>query len=115
MQYALLLYGDEQVWQTADEQTRREIYQRHERFLRLLQERDAVRGGAELAPTRTARTLRRGGADVTVTEGPFAETTEHLAGFYLIEAADMDEALALAAELPSGVIEVRPLVPPGDS
>jgi hypothetical protein len=111
MQYALLLYGDEKVWEAADQQERRDIYARHERFLRLLQERDALRGGAELAPTSAATTLRRQGEQVSVTDGPFAETAEQFAGFYLIEAADLDEALALAKELPSGVVEVRPLVP----
>ncbi|MFF5227953.1 YciI family protein [Dactylosporangium sp. NPDC000521] len=111
MQYALLLYGDERVWQEADEAARREIYARHERFMKLLVERGALVGGAELAPTGAATTLRRDGAAVSVTDGPFAETAEQLAGFYLIEAADLDEALALARELPSGVVEVRPMVP----
>ncbi|MER7009710.1 YciI family protein [Dactylosporangium sp. NPDC000555] len=70
-----------------------------------------MRGGAELAPTGAATTLRRRGDEVSVTDGPFAETGEQLAGFYLVEAADLDEALALTPELPSGVVEVRPLVP----
>jgi hypothetical protein len=108
MQYALLLYGDEQVWQAADESVKREIYAKHERFI---MERGALRGGAELAPTGAATTLRRDGAEVSVTDGPFAETAEQLAGFYLIEAGDLDEALALARELPSALVEVRPMVP----
>jgi hypothetical protein len=111
MQYALLLYGDEQVWQATDEAARREIYAKHERFIKLLMERGALRGGAELAPTGAATTLRRDDDTTSVTDGPFAETSEQLAGFYLIEAADLDEALALARELPSRVIEVRPMVP----
>lgn len=68
--------------------------------------------GANLQPSATATTIRRGtdGRD-TMIDGPFAETKEHLAGYYLVSAADLDEALALAAALPipSGSIEVRPV------
>ncbi len=115
MQYALLLYGDEKTWEAADDLQRREVYARHERFMKLLQDRDALRGGAELASTSAATTLRRHGEDVSVTDGPFAETAEQIGGFYLIEAADLDEAIALARELPSGTVEIRPLVPPQEA
>jgi hypothetical protein len=68
----------------------------------------------ELQPSATATTIRRayGGGD-TVVDGPFAETKEQLGGFYLIEATDLDEALALAARIPipAGAIEVRPVKP----
>lgn len=68
--------------------------------------------GASLQPTATATTLRlAAGAAPTVVDGPFAETKEQLGGFYLISAADLDEALELAAALPVpyGSIEVRPV------
>lgn len=67
---------------------------------------------ANLEPTSTATTLRRSGAADPVTlDGPYAETKEQLGGFYLISAADLDEALALAAALPLpvGSLEVRPV------
>ncbi len=76
----------------------------------------AIRGGAALYPTGTATTVRVSGArggDVVTSDGPYAETKEALTGFYLIEAADLDEALRIAAEIPAawdGAVEVRPVI-----
>ncbi len=67
---------------------------------------------ANLQPTATATTIRKSlGADSAIIDGPFAETKEQLGGFYLISAADLDEALALAADIPipAGSLEVRPV------
>jgi hypothetical protein len=69
-------------------------------------------GGEALEPTHTATTVRVRDGKVTTTDGPFAETKEQLAGFYAIEAKDLDEAIAVAATIPParyGSIEVRPL------
>ena len=115
MEYALLIYGDEKVWASRDEEQNRENGERHGRFATMLAERNAMRGGKELAFASTATTLRRRDDDVSITDGPFAETTEVLGGFYLIEAADLDEAIALAKELPEGVVEIRPIVPNPES
>jgi hypothetical protein len=114
MQYALLIYGDEKVWESRDTAEEQANHERHRRFMELLASRDAMRGGAELAGTSTATTVRGSGDDVTVTDGPFTEAAEQLGGFYLIEAADLDEAIALAKALPEGIVEVRPVVPPRD-
>jgi len=65
-----------------------------------------------LQPTRAARTLRFRDGKLSVTDGPFAETKEQLAGFYLIDAKDFEEAIALAARIPPahlGSVEVRPV------
>lgn len=65
-----------------------------------------------LQPVETAATVRVRGGEVSVTDGPFAETKEQLAGFYLIDADDLDEALRIAARIPPariGSIEVRPI------
>jgi hypothetical protein len=76
----------------------------------------AIRGGAALYPTSTATTVRVKGArggDVVTTDGPYAETKEALTGFYLLEAADLDEAVAMAAQIPGawdGAVEVRPVI-----
>jgi hypothetical protein len=110
MEYALLIYGDEKVWGSRDEAERQANGARHERFARMLQERDAMRGGKELALASAATTLRHDGDDVSITDGPFAETSEVLGGYYLIEAADLDAAIAFARELPEGVVEIRPIV-----
>ena len=69
-------------------------------------------GGDALQPVHTATTLRVRDGRVSITDGPFAETKEQLAGFYMLEAADLDEALKLAAKIPParvGSVEVRPV------
>jgi hypothetical protein len=68
-------------------------------------------GGTPLHPTHTATTVRVRNGQVSVTDGPFAETKEQLAGFYLIEARDLNEAIQIASKIPPaqfGSIEVRP-------
>ena len=75
-----------------------------------------IRGGAVLYPTATATTVRSTGkgGDVTSTDGPYAETKEALTGFYLLECADLDEAIAWAGKIPAawdGAVEVRPVNP----
>lgn len=70
-------------------------------------------GGEALQPTSTATTVRKKGGKVLTTDGPFAETKEQLGGFYMVECADLDEALTWAAEIPSvgrGPVEVRPIM-----
>ena len=72
-------------------------------------------GGAALYPTSTATTVRvsEKGGEVTTTDGPYAETKEVLNGFYLLECADLDEAIATAARIPGawhGAVEVRPVI-----
>ena len=67
--------------------------------------------GASLAPSMTATTLAKGDGDVAVTDGPFMETKEMLGGYYVISAADLDEAIELASAMPIhvGHLEVRPV------
>ena len=111
MQYALLIYGDEKVWAARDERELQENHERHSRYAALLRSRNAQLGGQELARSAAATTLRHDGDQVSVTDGPYAETAEQLGGFYLIEAADLDEAIELARALPEGIVEIRPVVP----
>ena len=69
--------------------------------------------GEGLQPVETATTVRKRAGKVETMDGPFAETREHLGGFYLIEAADLDAALRFAAEIPAaryGSVEVRPVM-----
>ena len=77
----------------------------------------ALRGGAALYPTTTATTVTvtgGKGGEIVTTDGPYAETKEALTGFYLLEAPDLDAAVALAAQLPAawtgGAVEVRPVI-----
>ena len=116
-QYVLLLPGDERAWEQATAEERRAEYARHEKFAAMLAERGhRVTGGAELASSRTAR-LVRGGSQVTVTEGPYAESVEQLTGFYLVESDDLDDLLEVAGYLAGvdGVVEVRATVGGTDS
>lgn len=108
MKYALLIYQVEKDWAGADDEQRRRAYEAHGRFAALLRERGAGRGGEELALSDAATTVR----GELLTDGPYAETAEQLGGFYLVEAADLDEALGYARELAAlgDVIEVRPVV-----
>ena len=73
-----------------------------------------VVGGAQLQPVDTATTVRVQGAETLLTDGPFMDAKEHLGGFLLVEADDLDDALDLAARVPAarmgGAVEVRPLV-----
>jgi len=75
-----------------------------------------IRGGNALYPTATATTVRVNGGkggDVITSDGPYAETKEALTGFYLLECADLDEAVAVAARIPAawdGAVEVRPVI-----
>ena len=71
-------------------------------------------GGEALMPTATATTVRGKGGRTLISDGPFAETKEQLGGYYLIEAADLDEAIAWATKMPhmpdGGTVEVRPIM-----
>ena len=108
--YLILVYEDAQAWAQADEATAHEIYAAHVRFQAANQ---AALGPSDaLAPPESATSIRIGAdGEVTVTDGPFVETKEALGGFYVIEAADLDEAIAIAAQVPApfGGVEVRPI------
>ncbi len=73
-----------------------------------------VIGGNQLQPVETATTVRVQNGETLLTDGPFVDAKEHLGGYYLVEADDLDSALELAARIPAarmgGAIEVRPLV-----
>lgn len=112
MKYALLLYEDE----TGLERSKTgpqfdDLMQRHLAFQK---EIGAKRiGGSGLKGTVTATTVRTSGGASTIHDGPFAETKEQLGGFYLIDAADLDEAIAIAKKVPllrGGSVEIRPLL-----
>jgi hypothetical protein len=77
-----------------------------------LRESGVLLGAEALQPVETATTVRVRHGRMTVTDGPFAETKEHLAGFYLIEARDLNDAIQIAAKIPparEGSVEVRPI------
>jgi hypothetical protein len=109
-EYLILIYGDESQLSEPEPETFNQMMKGHQVF----GERNAaaLRGGNALQPTATATSLRRdSGGEFVVTDGAFAETKEALGGYYLVEAADLDEALDLAKQVPapSGGVEVRPI------
>jgi hypothetical protein len=111
MRYALLIYGAETTDAIPDELMAAEMAA-YNAFTRRLQERGAMLGGEALHPTATATTVRVVDGRTLTTDGPFAETKEALGGIYLVEAADLDEAIAYAAMIPGathGSVEVRPI------
>jgi len=69
--------------------------------------------GDALQPSSTATTIRKGAGAPVVTDGPFAETKEALGGYYVVECADLDQALGFAHSLPAATVEVRPVLPTG--
>jgi len=110
-QYLVLIYDDEQAWAGVDEATVGQIHAGHTKFAE--NNGPAIAGGNALQATGTATSIRPDGAGgFTVTDGPFVETKEALGGYYLIEAADLDEAIAVAKQIPtiSGGLEVRPIM-----
>jgi hypothetical protein len=115
MQYALLVYEDESIFGPGKAGPKmQEMVGRHIAFSRDLG--SARVGGAGLRATSSATTVRTGKGKQTLHDGPFAETKEQLGGFYLIEAPDLDAAIAIARKVPLagvGAIEVRPVLGPG--
>src|SRR5947208_169002 len=113
MRYMLLICDDEQAWARLSEAERRQIYAEYGQFSQQIKASGNHVGGSQLQPTSAATSVRVRNGKRLVTDGPFAETREQLGGYYLVEAKDLDEAIAIAARIPSarmGTIEVRPLV-----
>jgi hypothetical protein len=114
MQYILLIYDNEHNQLRPDERSK--MFQEYGAFTQGIIKSGNFKAGDPLQPTSTATTVRvRDGKTLTV-DGPFAETKEQLGGYYLIEAENLDQAVAIAARIPSarfGSIEVRPIMKMG--
>jgi hypothetical protein len=111
MRYVCLIYFDEQELNAIPPKEMSDLNARHWDFNDGLRATGNFVSAEALEPPRASRTIRVRDGRTTVTDGPFTEAKEMIAGFYLIEAADMDEALEIAARIPSAprsTIEVRP-------
>ena len=111
MKYMLLIYVDEQA---LDETEREECYRESVQLAHQINSAGQYLAAAPLHPTSTATSVRVREGKRLVTDGPFAETREQLGGYFLIDARDLDEAIAIAARIPMarrGTVEVRPVVP----
>jgi hypothetical protein len=108
MEYLLLIYEDEKRFSQGYDPAELVEYRAFgQKFA------PAIRGGKALQPTNAAATVRLRDGKPLTTDGPFAETKEQLGGFYLVEAASRDEAVAVAANIPGarfGSVEVRPIM-----
>ncbi len=113
MQYLLTIYADESRWADATPEDGAQLMAAYEAFGREATEAGALRGGEGLQPTSTATTVRVRDGERMLTDGPFAETREQLGGYFLLECADLDEAIGWAAKIPdaaNGSVEVRPVM-----
>jgi hypothetical protein len=96
-----------------DVQSEPDMTERHAAFAQATAERGKLVGGDQLGGVATATTLRRRSSETIVTDGPHAETKEYLGGYYIIESADLDEAIEIARGVPlndGGSVEIRPIV-----
>src|SRR5215203_5646414 len=108
MKYMLLIYHDEHSWDGITETERQQIYGEYRNLTDRLQSNGQFITGSELQPIATATAVRVRDGKELITDGPFAETHEQLGGYFLIEAKDLDEATAIAGQIPSartGTIE----------
>ena len=111
MEYLLLIYGD--PTEAPAEAQSDEHMQRWFTYTQDLENAGVMKGGNALQFPETATTVRVRNDETLLTDGPFAETKEILGGYYLIDVADLDAALAWAAKMPNityGSVEVRPIV-----
>ena len=114
MQYLCLIYSDETMWPKMSKQDAESMMAEYMAFTAKVKESGHYLGGNRLQPTHTSTSVRVRNGNLSATDGPFAETKEQLGGYYLIEAKDLNEAISVAARIPSarlGAIEVRPIAP----
>ena len=113
MQYMLLIYDDEQKWAKLPEADQGRIMKEFRDFTESIVKSGNYRAGDQLQPASSATCVRWKGSRSMVTDGPFAEAREQLGGYYLIEARDLNDAIQVAAKIPSarlGCVEVRPIM-----
>lgn len=110
MKYMLLIYGDEHL---LSEDERQACYEESSQLADRLKEAGQFLATAPLQATARAKSVRLRGGKRLITDGPFAETHEQLGGYFLVEAANIDEAVAIAERIPGarwGTVEVRPIL-----
>jgi hypothetical protein len=112
MQYLLLIYANESEYEKFGPSQKDTLLSEYAEFTRSVVQLGHLRAADRLRPVSTATSVRVRDGKTMITDGPFAETREQLGGYYLVEAKDLDEALEIAARIPSsryGTIEVRPI------
>ena len=120
MQYLLMIYQNEAEYGKIDPATSKKMLEEYGAFTQSIIQSGNFKAGDRLQPTTTATTVRKEGGRPLVLDGPFAETKEQLAGYYILDCENLDEAIAWAAKIPTackgeeGCIEIRPIagIPP---
>ena len=110
MKYMLLIYADEQAW---TESERQQCYKDSTDIAHQLKANGQYLAASPLQPVATATSVRVRNGRPMVTDGPFAETREQLGGYFLIDARNLDEAIAIAGKIPGarkGTVEIRPVL-----
>lgn len=113
MQYMLLIYGEEAAWSGLTREEQAAVHAGYAALRKELEAQGKFLGGNPLQAVQSATSVRVRGGKRSITDGPFAETKEQLGGYFMVEAVHLDEALDIAARLPSaryGTIEVRPIL-----
>jgi hypothetical protein len=112
MQYLLMIYQNEAEYAKYPDALNGKMLAEYGAFTQSIVQSGNFKAGDRLQPTSTATTVRVREGKTLTTDGPFAETREQLGGYYIVEAKDLDAAIAIAARIPSarlGSIEVRPI------
>lgn len=110
MRYILLIHSDESVWTRYDEATQAGVMKQHEELERELRKAGKYHDCGGLATTDSATTLRYKDGESFITDGPYAEAREQFGGYYVVDAADLDDAIAIAKRIPvtpDGSVEIR--------
>jgi hypothetical protein len=113
VKYMLLIYSNPESWASLSAEQREGLGRAHEALATELNEQGLLVSAAGLADPITTRTVQLRDETTTTTDGPYAEAKEHLAGFYLVECDDIDQAIGYAARMPDAeyvAVEVRPVM-----
>ena len=113
MRYLLLIYGDEDGWESLSDEEKTAAIGEYVALQRDLVAEEKYQGSNELHGAETATVVRVRDGDALVTDGPFAETKEQVGGYYLVDAESLDEAIEWASRIPAarrGAVEIRPVV-----
>jgi hypothetical protein len=112
MQYLLLIYQSEAATQNRSEADAKAMFMEYGKLTQSIKDSGHYKGGNALQPVATATKVQVRDGKTLTTDGPFAETREQLGGYYLVDAAHLDDAIAIAARIPAardGSIEIRPI------
>lgn len=113
MKYIMLVHYQENIWDEMSEAQKNDVLSGYQNLISDLSARGQYFGGNPLQPSSSATSIRVRDGRTTVTDGPYAETREQLGGYIIIDVADLDEAMRVAARMPParyGTVEVRPIM-----